>query len=771
MSVAELHAYIRSFSEWVETHAAPLLQVHHASLLDSWREELASAGRLLDEKPELPIALLGPSQQGKSSLINAMVGETILPVGAAVGACTCVVTSVHYDSSDKYRAEIEFISLKEWASELFALKAAADAVASEEDVDADREEQESQKAAALEKFDAVYRDKRVSEIETILENADLLLPREIALAMSTGQPIAIVEDKPISLRNGIRKYLVGRQQHQDGQFWPLISRLRIYGKFDILSNGVELVDLPGLNDPNPAREQVTKRYLKDAQYIWLVRNSQSGIDRVFSHLLRDDCFLLRLFLEGRLDVFSVIATKVDDINLQAILELMGKDVEDYDGNYRPVLEYRRKEIEAHARDRLASIAEEIVSKANPHEHAAAFFDRIRSIPVFSISTAAYSHAIGKSPLYTGMKLSEEESQIPDLIEHMHSITLARSYKTRVEASFRRLQLLYTQANRFFLDRIRRAEADTALARAEWSEFVRVATGSLNQGQTALDEIKGCAAEVLHQHRVAFDERLTELESAAEKNLGRVFSRWDTINWRTLRAALEKNGVWYSVALGREFDLNRDLARAYLDLVPLIWDDYFGAQLAGLTDQVVNDTREELRRTVERIKGAISMLRHQPQGLQDSIETSLATASDSFKLRVGEVRARLAAHIQRTRQELASGVVESAQEVMRPAYSLAANDRGGAGTKKRMLALIANHARLYGPRLFLSIGQELAEGVGALEASMIPQLTRIVTYGAHVLDQSRQNTINHQVVGSDQLGAFRSALSQFPRAPIDESTAS
>src|ERR1039458_6292251 len=97
--------------------------------------------------------------------------------------------------------------------------------------------------------------------------------------MSSGEPIIIVEENARTLKNNVRRFLVGREQHDDGQFWPLISRVRIYGNCPVLANGVVLVDLPGLNDPNPAREQVTKRYLNDAHHIWLVCNSQTGIDR------------------------------------------------------------------------------------------------------------------------------------------------------------------------------------------------------------------------------------------------------------------------------------------------------------------------------------------------------------------------------------------------------------------------------------------------------------------------------------------------------------
>ena len=205
---------------------------------------------------------------------------------------------------------------------------------SADDTDLDREELEAAQKTAQEKFNAVYRQESSDELDKVLKDPRLGLPKDIAEAMSTGRPIVVEEEKAITLRNKVRRYLVGREQHEDGQFWPLISRVRIYGEFEVLSNGVVLVDLPGLNDPNPAREQVTKKYLEEARYIWLVCNSQTGIDRVFTQVLRDNGFFFRLFLEGRLGAFSVVATRIDDINLEAVLAQMGTELEDFDGELR-----------------------------------------------------------------------------------------------------------------------------------------------------------------------------------------------------------------------------------------------------------------------------------------------------------------------------------------------------------------------------------------------------------------------------------------------------
>src|SRR5262245_38707358 len=176
MSIQNLRNYIEEFRGWIAQQGAFVIETGQAGLLAQWREELSAAERLLEEKPELPIAFLGPSQQGKSSLINALLGENVLAVGGAVGACTCVITSAHHRAAQDYKAEIEFISLEDWRSELAAIRESLLSAPSDEDTAIDREELEANQKAALEKFEAVYRTNTIEDMEKLLEDPDLGLP-------------------------------------------------------------------------------------------------------------------------------------------------------------------------------------------------------------------------------------------------------------------------------------------------------------------------------------------------------------------------------------------------------------------------------------------------------------------------------------------------------------------------------------------------------------------------------------------------------------------
>jgi hypothetical protein len=761
MNPEALQNFIAEFRAWLKEHGSPCLTEQHQSLLEGWHQELTAAENLLERKPELPIAFLGPSQQGKSSLINALLGENILAVGASVGACTCVITSIHHHLSPEFRAEIDFISLKDWKSELRAMQEAMSAKPSDDDTEADRKEWEAEQKAAHEKFISVYRQEPPADLAPFIDHATLGLPPQIAAPMSSGEPVIIVEENARTLRNNVRRYLVGREQHDDGQFWPLINRVRIYGNFPVLANGVVLVDLPGLNDPNPAREQVTKRYLDGARYLWLICNSQTGIDLVFTQLLRDNALLYRLYMEGRLDAFSVITTRIDDINLAAVLEQMGRDPDQYDNNHAPVLAFRRNEITNHVQKNLMEIAHDIASRAERASVREDFFRRVQAIPVFPVSTNAYLHATERMPLYRGMQLSPEESYLPRLIAHLNTITQEQSYRTQIEASYRRLKLLHEQVDGFFLNQIRSVELDSAAARKEWEALSGVAAHAVADGQSALQELRIRSEAALAERVASFDQRLTELEGRAGNALNAVFRSWESVHWRSLQAAMKRGGEWYSSSTGREFNFSRDVARAYLDLLPFVWEEFFGTHLSNLIHEVSQGTQAELHKTAERIKGAMDMIQHQPPGIRESLEASLYTAGESFSLQSGQVGADLTAQIQRTRQSLSSGMVETAGSFMQPAYADAAADPGGAGIKRRMLDTLTHYAEQHAPSLFINMRQELAEGVTVLGGSMKPQLSRLIAYGEGMVERFGQNMGSLEVVTPELKGRIEEALEYLP----------
>ena len=92
--------------------------------LDLWMEKLQTVRRLLDAKKEVICGVLGPMQCGKSTLLNAILGEKILRTGEG-GVCAAGITEIRYQP-EKFSAKVNFLTPKEWDHEVENIYAQAE---------------------------------------------------------------------------------------------------------------------------------------------------------------------------------------------------------------------------------------------------------------------------------------------------------------------------------------------------------------------------------------------------------------------------------------------------------------------------------------------------------------------------------------------------------------------------------------------------------------------------------------------------------------------
>ena len=64
----------------------------------------------------------------------------------------------------------------------------------------------------------------------------------------------------------------------EGSLWPIVKRVVLRGPWHVLSQGVRLVDAPGLADDNSARDAVVKKVLQEANCVWLVSNIRRAVN-------------------------------------------------------------------------------------------------------------------------------------------------------------------------------------------------------------------------------------------------------------------------------------------------------------------------------------------------------------------------------------------------------------------------------------------------------------------------------------------------------------
>lgn len=66
------------------------------------------------------IAVCGATGAGKSSILNAVLDDNIVPT-SGMRACTAVVTEIAYHDKNTIEADVSFLSMEEWIAELKVL--------------------------------------------------------------------------------------------------------------------------------------------------------------------------------------------------------------------------------------------------------------------------------------------------------------------------------------------------------------------------------------------------------------------------------------------------------------------------------------------------------------------------------------------------------------------------------------------------------------------------------------------------------------------------
>lgn len=80
-------------------------------------------------------------------------------------------------------------------------------------------------------------------------------------------------------RRMVERYVDSSNEVEEESYWPLVRRVRMYGRaWTLLKTGGVLVDAPGVNDDNSARDGLVKTYLKEADSIWIITPIKRAIN-------------------------------------------------------------------------------------------------------------------------------------------------------------------------------------------------------------------------------------------------------------------------------------------------------------------------------------------------------------------------------------------------------------------------------------------------------------------------------------------------------------
>lgn len=272
-------------------------------------------------KPKTIIGIIGGTGSGKSSILNSLLEEEQIVPTNSMRACTAVVTEVSYNESlgAAYRAEIEFISVAEWKTELGFLH--DDLLGSNGTLSTyARGQHDSEEGIAYAKIKAVYPE-LTNEAISQTSVADLLNHQNCSFLGTT----QVIEDSnKVTFYKSVQRFVDSKEKDKsktaskprEPSLWPLIRVVRIFTKSSIFEkNGAVLVDLPGVQDSNMARAHVAEKYMQQCSALWVVAPITRAVNDKTAKDLLGKSFKRQLHMDGSLKNLTFVCSKTDDNNI------------------------------------------------------------------------------------------------------------------------------------------------------------------------------------------------------------------------------------------------------------------------------------------------------------------------------------------------------------------------------------------------------------------------------------------------------------------------
>ncbi|KAK4236644.1 hypothetical protein C8A03DRAFT_16733 [Achaetomium macrosporum] len=274
------------------------------------------------------VGVVGNTGAGKSSVISAVLDEERLLPTNCMRACTASPTEISYnhseDPEERYRAEVEFITVDDWVKDLRALY--SDLLDGNGEVSRESSNQDSDAGIAYAKIKAVY-PKMTKEM--IAKATSESLANQVAVRSILGTVRKLRATTAASLYRQLQEYVDSKEKNTEKriEYWPLIKVVRIYTKASALATGACLVDLPGVQDSNAARAAVAANYMKACTGLWIVAPITRAVDDKTAKSLLGDSFRRQLKYDGTYSAVTFICTKTDDISVTEAAESLGIEEE------------------------------------------------------------------------------------------------------------------------------------------------------------------------------------------------------------------------------------------------------------------------------------------------------------------------------------------------------------------------------------------------------------------------------------------------------------
>lgn len=683
----------RSFAQWLDEKVAPLAQETFSQEYAEWRKELEQIRALAERPGQVRIALVGTTGAGKSTFLNAVLGQEILPV-SVMQPCTAFVTVVKYFAGPGYRITVQFCLPHEWRSDLENLVVALRPGETDEE-SGDRSESKRFIEAARKRIQAVY-GKSVSEGMDPHEILSWSLPAEAERVFATGSLELKRFHDPKEMSSYLRKLIRG-----DSPLWPLIKQVNVSGPYDFLAGGLEVIDLPGLNDPNEARVEVTRKFLRSSPFVWVVFSMVRGLTDDVHRILREEKLLRTLVLSGTYSALSLVGTKADDIDMNIAPQLGLPE----DCTFQELVAAYCTQTVTEARSQLEHLVRDLPTKVEEKDTLARMIEMARQTQVHTTSANAYMKLKGIARLRKDYGIDQEEATgIPGVHQHLIEIAQKAGAVSRVETALKRLDQLRNEIAFFFRAKAQSPSPEVDKARTKiQAEHDKLGNAIRDIQKNAKDQLSHCQKHFL--------EKMGPLLAVSVQGVHRTTEGWRHIHWATLRAIVQRNGAFKSPTNGRAYNLNEDVAEPLLGQLPVSWEQYFTDDLGRVTDEFVLLIKQSGKNFCEKVRLIIDLIF---QRKDMSVEEQLTWFQDKVALLAQTAKTRVLAAVRDRRSELAAKIPLVVQSRMQPSYK-ASKGESGSGIKKRILDHLQPAAVESARPIYSTIQADLLEGLSELES--------------------------------------------------------
>ena len=424
--------------QWMSEKLEPFAAANCPRELHLWRQEVGQIRGLINSTDRIRIALVGTTGAGKSTFLNAVLGQEVLPVGV-MAPCTAFVTSVRHAPDARCEVQVQFATRQEWQADLKNLVATLRPGEGEEPREGPAEGKRLADAARK-RIQAVYGLNRDE-----LPHPEALLRRPLPTEVESIFQANSVETQNFTSTKEMLGYL--RQLTRgEGSLWPLVKQVNIVGPYPCLAGGLELVDLPGLNDPNEARVEVTREFLRTAPFVWVIFSMVRGLTDDIQRILYEEKLLRNLVLGGNYHALSLVGTKADDIDTH-IADQLGLPE---DCSTAELVGAYRSQTVQEARNQLEQMVRDLTSAQEEDATLTRMVQMAREVRVHTTSANAYIKIKKIARLRKDYGLEDEnDTGIPGIHEHLATIGEETGTGYNAHTALKRLTQLREEMTFFF----------------------------------------------------------------------------------------------------------------------------------------------------------------------------------------------------------------------------------------------------------------------------------------------------------------------------------